>query len=500
MSESKSVQKASLAKSGKGGIKSRLAIIISTCLVFVGAIANLGIPTTQAAVATNVVISEVYGGGGNSGSSYKNDYIELYNPTNSSISLSGWSIQYASSTGSFTNITNLTGSIGAHQYYLIKQASGGGGTVNLPTANVTGTINLSATSGKVALAKVTNSVSGSTDSNVIDFVGYGSANNSETTPVGSLSATTSAERKDNNGGTVQGQGNGWDTNNNATDLVVTSSLAPQNSSSPTEPTTQTDPGTDPGTSVDDDNMGLGNPSGATAVTTNPNNYLMTKPQYTLSYNNSKHIPNWVSWHLDLDDLGSTPRQDDFRADTTLPSGWYQVTSTEYSGSGFDRGHMTPSADRTSSVANNSATFLMTNMLPQAPNNNQITWENLESYSRKLVTAGNELYIISGGYGSGGTGSNGYKTTVGNGVVVPAKVWKVIVVLPKGNNDLSRISSSTRVIAVMVPNDQTASSQPWGNYRVSVDSIESLTGYNFLSAVSTSIQSATESVVDSGPTN
>lgn len=496
MSESKLVHKEGLSKRGKVGIKSRISILISTCLVFIGAITNLDITPTQAAVGTNVVISEVYGGGGNSGSSYKNDYIELYNPTNSSISLSGWSIQYASSTGTFTNITNLTGSIGAHQYYLIQQASGGGGTVNLPTANVTGTTNLSATSGKVALAKVTTSVSGSTDSNVVDFVGYGSANNAETTPVGTLSATTSAERKDNNGGTVQGQGNGWDTNNNASDLVITSSLAPQNSSSPTEPTT----GTDPGTGVDNDHMGLGNPSGATAVTTNSNNYLMTKPQYTLSYNNSKHIPNWVSWHLDSSDIGSTPRQDDFRADTTLPSGWYQVTSTEYSGSGFDRGHMTPSGDRTSSVANNSATFLMTNMIPQAPNNNQITWENLESYSRKLVSAGNELYIISGGYGSGGTGSNGYRTTIGNGVVVPAKVWKVIVVLPNGNNDLSRVTSSTRVIAVMMPNDQTVSSQPWGNYRVSVDSIESLTGYNFLSSVSTSIQSVTEATVDNGPTN
>jgi len=92
------------------------------------------------------------------------------------------------------------------------------------------------------------------------------------------------------------------------------------------------------------------------------------------------------------------------------------------------------------------------------------------------------------------------TTVGNGVVVPSKTWKVIVVLPTGNNDVNRVTTTTRVIAVLMPNDQTASSQPWGNYRVSVDSLESMLGYDFLSAVPTSIQNAIESSVDNGPTS
>ena len=118
----------------------------------------------------------------------------------------------------------------------------------------------------------------------------------------------------------------------------------------------------PAYAADNDHMLLGNPSGATTSTSNSNNYLMVKSQYKLSYNNSKHTENWVSWHLYASDLGSAPRQDDFRADTTLPSGWYRVTGTEYSGSGFDRGHLCPSADRTSSITNNSATFLMTNII------------------------------------------------------------------------------------------------------------------------------------------
>ncbi|MFB7138418.1 DNA/RNA non-specific endonuclease [Gottfriedia sp. NPDC056225] len=497
MLHSRSAQNTVLSKRVMKNFKRKTTILVCSSLVFFGgAFGNLFNKPAQAAVGTHVVISEVYGGGGNSGSSYKNDYIELYNPTDSSVSLSGWSIQYASSTGTFSSITNLTGTISSHQYYLIKEASGGGGTVDLPTSDVTGTINLSASSGKVALANVTTSVSGSTSSNVVDFVGFGSANDSETSPTGTLSATTSTERKDNNGGTTQGNGNGWDTNNNANDFVITSSLLPQNSSSAAEPTSQgqTQTGTD------NDHLGLGNPSGATSNTSNSNNYLMVKPQYDLSYNNSKHEPNWVSWHIGSSDLGSAARQDDFRADTTLPLGWYQVTTSEFSGSGFDRGHMCPSADRTSTVANNSATFLMSNMIPQAPNNNEVTWANLEDYSRSLVSAGNELYVISGGYGSGGTGSNGYKTTVGNGVVVPAQTWKVIVVLPNGSNDISRVTSSTRIIAVLLPNDQTASSHPWSYYRVSVDSIESLTGYDFLSSVPASVQNAIESKVDNGATN
>jgi endonuclease G, mitochondrial len=249
---------------------------------------------------------------------------------------------------------------------------------------------------------------------------------------------------------------------------------------------------------DNDNMLLGNPSGATSSTSNSNNYLMIKPQYDFSYNNSKHEPNWTSWHLYSGDIGSTSRQDDFRPDTTLPSGWYKVTANEFSGTGFDRGHMCPSGDRTDSVADNQATFLMDNMIPQAPKNNEVTWENLEEYERTLVSEGNELYIIAGGYGSGGTGSKGYMITVGNGVTVPAETWKIIVVLPNGNNDISRITTSTRVISVLMPNTQDCSSQPWGNYRVSVDNIESLTGYDFLSSLPTSTQNAIEAKVDNGP--
>jgi len=237
---------------------------------------------------------------------------------------------------------------------------------------------------------------------------------------------------------------------------------------------------------------LGNPTNADTTVATPTNYLMIKTQYVLSYHRDNGEPNWTAWHLSTSWLGSTPRQDDFRADNTLPSNWYHVQGTSYSGSGYDRGHMCPSADRTSSVADNSATFLMTNMIPQAPNNNQGPWAVLEDSCRRLVTSqGCELYIYSGGFGSQGTINNGH-------VKVPGYTWKVIVVLANGSNDLGRVTTSTRVIAVWMPNNDSQISRTanWKSFRVSVDYIESQTGYDFLSNVSTSIQSVIESTVDS----
>ena len=242
---------------------------------------------------------------------------------------------------------------------------------------------------------------------------------------------------------------------------------------------------------------MGNPSGATQDVNNPTNYLLPKQQYVMSYHRDRGIPNWVSWHLDSTWLGSAPRQDDFRADPSLPAGWYQVQSTDYSGSGFDRGHHTPSGDRTATVADNSATFFMTNMMPQAPANNQGPWEELESYCRTLVNQGNELYIVAGGAGQGGVGSNGAANTVANGhVVVPAYTWKVIIVLPNGVDDVNRVNKTSRTIAVIMPNRQNIGiNTPWRDFRVSIDAVERLTGYNLFSKIRPSTQYLIEKQID-----
>jgi endonuclease G len=232
------------------------------------------------------------------------------------------------------------------------------------------------------------------------------------------------------------------------------------------------------TLVDNDHLLPGNPSNAQTNPSFTTNYLKDYVYYKLSYNSAMGTPNWVAWHLQSEDWGSTSRQDDFRSDNSLPSAWYRVSSTSYTGSGFDRGHNCPSADRTSSVAANSSTFFMTNMIPQAPMLNQGPWSGLEDFTRStLIGTSNEAWIFMGNYGnSGGVGSNGAFTTIDNGRVrIPAKVWKVIVVIPKGNSDLSRLTRAATVLCVSMPNDNrlysVSNKNAWRDYLISVSALE-----------------------------
>ena len=119
----------------------------------------------------------------------------------------------------------------------------------------------------------------------------------------------------------------------------------------------------------------------------------------------------------------------FITDTSLPSGWYPNT-------GFDRGHLCPSDDRDSTADENKTTFILTNIVPQAPTLNRQAWRLLEEYGRTLVSQGNELYIIAGVRGTGGEGDNGKASSIAGGKLkVPGTRWKVIVVLPVGSDDV-----------------------------------------------------------------
>lgn len=249
---------------------------------------------------------------------------------------------------------------------------------------------------------------------------------------------------------------------------------------------------------DNSNLLFGNPSNATTSVVMADNYLMDLGYYVESYNNSRGGPNWVSWHLDASNITTTAKRvNNFAAFSDLPKSFYPVQNTSYTATGFDRGHNCPSADRSSSANANSATFLMVNMIPQVPKNNQQTWGKFENYLRVQVLAGNEVYIIMGSYGKGGTGTKGYFTTINNGkITVPSNIWKVAVIIPTGNNDVNRITNKTRVIAIDTPNNNTINPD-WTQYIVTVDMIEKITGYNLLSAIPKNIQDMVESKIDSG---
>ncbi len=159
-------------------------------------------PPAQAVdTSSPVLINEVFGGGGNSGAVYKNDFIELVNTGTTAASLTGFSVWYAAAgaTGTFStaNQTPLSGSIAPGATFLVAEGAGAGGTTDLPTPDVTGTIALGAGAGKVALTNSATPPTSSTSANVVDFVGYGAASDSAGgTPTGTLSSTTSAQRTD----------------------------------------------------------------------------------------------------------------------------------------------------------------------------------------------------------------------------------------------------------------------------------------------------------------
>jgi endonuclease G len=250
---------------------------------------------------------------------------------------------------------------------------------------------------------------------------------------------------------------------------------------------------------DSDEMLLGNPSGASTDPFSSDNYLMVKPYWAEGYDAAWGEPRWVSWEVTSADLGDSPRKPMFDPDQTLPMNFVRITTRDYSGGGFDRGHMCPHGDRTANQDMSYATFVMTNVIPQAPNVNRKAWAQLEEYCRQLVKDDNDhLYIMDGPAGQGGRGSLGYRDAVGHGkVVVPAYCWKVIVIVPPNSDghDLSHITASTRVIAVWVPNDQDQVGEEWSGFRTTPAQIEAKTGLHFFTKLSPPVAATLDKELD-----
>jgi len=205
----------------------RIAVAASFAIAASSVAFALASPAAAIDTSSDVVVSEVYGGGGNSGATLTNDFIELYNRGAVAHDLTGWSVQYASSTGTSWSVTPLAGSIAPGGHYLVQEGAGAGGTTPLPTPDATGSIAMSATNGKIALAANSTSLTTlacanvcSAAAGVIDFVGFGAANDAAGSPTPALTNTTSAQRTPP----------AANTGNNAADFI-TGAPAPENSGS-----------------------------------------------------------------------------------------------------------------------------------------------------------------------------------------------------------------------------------------------------------------------------
>jgi predicted extracellular nuclease len=182
-----------------------LPLRLALCLFLFLSSVLVSPPPGVKASANGIVISQIYGGGGNAGSTFKNDFIEIFNADGATVNLNGWSVQYASAAGTTWQVTALSGSLAPGQYFLIQEAQGAGGTTNLPAPNATGNIAMSATAGKVALVSSTVALSGGcpVGGAIIDFVGYGTGSGGATCFEGTTAAptltNTTADLRKNNG-------------------------------------------------------------------------------------------------------------------------------------------------------------------------------------------------------------------------------------------------------------------------------------------------------------
>ncbi|MBE2188428.1 MAG: DNA/RNA non-specific endonuclease [Candidatus Kapabacteria bacterium] len=228
--------------------------------------------------------------------------------------------------------------------------------------------------------------------------------------------------------------------------------------------------------------------------TNPSqtDYIIIRPQYVVGYNPDKGIPNWVSWNLNADWFGDVERYSgSFIRDTTLPEGMYRVKHGDYTNSGYNRGHMVRSEERTATVEDNKSTFILTNVAPQTADLNQGVWLDFEYFLEDLCKIENkELFVIAGSYC---TTNN---TLLDEGLVtIPDSYYKIVVSLDKGGV-LADVQNTTTVYAVLMPNIDGVRNDAWTKYQTTIDNIEFITGYDFLNNVASEIQD----VIESGSTS
>ncbi len=217
-----------------------------------------------------------------------------------------------------------------------------------------------------------------------------------------------------------------------------------------------------------------------------NEFIINREQYTLSYNSTLNSANWVSWYVSTDYYGKVKRfVGNFIADTTLPIDFTSVTHSDYTNSGYDRGHLVRSEERTKTIEDNKSTFILSNIIPQTPDLNRGIWLKLENYCKQLCFLENkQLFIIAGG--------KYFKkpNKINNKIAIPDSCWKVVLILDKGK-EAKDIDTSAKIIAVMMPNIYGIRNEDWQKYITTAKKIERSTGYDFFKEIPIKIQNIIE---------
>lgn len=215
-------------------------------------------------------------------------------------------------------------------------------------------------------------------------------------------------------------------------------------------------------------LAFGNPSNATQDPANEDNFLVVGEGSVLSYNNSRGGVNWVSWRTTRDDVGNSIPRPDFRPDPRLPKWYNRIGYYDYSGSGYDRGHMVPSADRFANPRLNEETFLMSNIVPQTGALNQFPWNEFEMYIRSQARKKRDVYQIAGCYGDA--------RRLKHKITVPTNCWKIAMIMPRGRTP-DKLDERTRILAVDMPNIKRIDNEKWQRYQTTIREIEQRTGLN-----------------------
>jgi len=247
------------------------------------------------------------------------------------------------------------------------------------------------------------------------------------------------------------------------------------------------PDDDLGDATGSPHLALGVPRDATPA----DDRLFVHAEMAFGYSRFLNAANWVSWRTRRADFGPVPRYPGpFYPEAALPADWYHPDHGDLSGSGYDRGHMLRSEERTRSDAANFATFVMSNVLPQRPDLNRGPWFDFELYIQRRIqssTRPRDAYVIAGAIwpaecathapraAGDGCPDLGRVADPARRIAVPRATWKVVVFVDPGENP--RMASDPYLVAVVMPNVDGIDEMRWWEFRSSVAEIERASGYD-----------------------